>query len=144
MNEERAAGVAAIVLILGEFLPWYGGSFNVGTLINVENVHRNYSGFQSFSLVELALVITAVAVLALLLANRRVAGLHLPVRVGTLIAGAGVWSLLLLLFRTLDRPEIDGLKLSLQWGFLVVMAAAAVILAAGLRMREETEPSIHT
>ena len=84
------------------------------------------STFGPFSFVELAEILTALAILLLL--KRRADGyeFHLPFGDGTAIAAAGIWCGLLILVRLFDRPL--GLN-------LLALACAALVFAAGVRER---------
>src|SRR3954453_7822732 len=84
------------------------------------------STFRPFSWVEVAEILTAVAVLLLL--KRRADGyeFHLPFGDGTAIAAAGLWCGLLILVRLFDRPLGQN---------LLALACAALLVAAGLRER---------
>ena len=62
------------------------------------------STFGPFSFVELAEVMIAVGVLALLRARALGREFHLPFGDGTVIAAAGVWAGLLIVVRLFDRP----------------------------------------
>ena len=86
------------------------------------------STFGSFTFVEAAEVLTALAILLLL--KRRADGyqFHLPFGDGTAIAAAGVWSALLILVRLFDRPLGQN---------LLALGCAAIIFAAGMRERSK-------
>lgn len=86
------------------------------------------STFGPFSFVEVAEILTAVAVLLLL--KRRTDGyqFHLPFGDGTAIAAAGLWCGLLILVRLFDRPLGQN---------LLALACAAIVFAAGFRERSK-------
>jgi hypothetical protein len=70
---------------------------------------------------------------------------HLPLSDATLVATAGFWSLVLLVFRVLDPPSRTGTRVAdrvevtrdytTRWGILVAFAAAALLAFAGVRER---------
>jgi hypothetical protein len=79
-----------------------------------------------FSFVEVAELVTAGAVVALLRARALERDFHLPIADGTAIAAAGAWCGLLIVVRLFDRPLGQG---------LLALAAAAVLVLAGLSAR---------
>ena len=99
-SEQRVAAVGSLLLIVSTFGP--------------------------FSWVEVAEILTAVAVLFLL--KRRADGVpfHLPFGDGTVIAAAGIWAGVLILIRLFDRPLGQN---------LLALACAALIFGAGVRER---------
>ena len=96
--EQRAAAVAALLLIVSTFGP--------------------------FSFVEAAMVLTGLAVLLLL--RRRAEGreFHIPFGDGTVIAAAGAWSALLIAFRLPERPLGQTLLALVCAGMLLVAGVA--------------------
>jgi hypothetical protein len=98
--EQRIAAVGSILLIISTFGP--------------------------FTWVEVAEILTALGVLALL--KRRADGIafHLPFGDGTAVMAAGVWCGLLILVRLFDRPLGQN---------LLALACAAIVAGAGLRER---------
>ena len=100
-SEQRVAAVGSILLI-------------------VSTVSSN------FTWVEVAEIVTALAVLLLL--KRRADGyeFHLPFGDGTAIAAAGVWCTLLILVRLFDRPLGQS---------ALALAGALLILGAGISER---------
>jgi hypothetical protein len=96
--EQRAAAVGAVLLAVSTFGP--------------------------FSLVELAELLIAFAVLALLRARALGKRFHLPFGDGTVIAAAGVWAGLLIVVRLFDRPLGQN---------LLALVCAAILVLAGLR-----------
>jgi len=99
-TEQRVAGVGAVLLIVSTFGP--------------------------FSFVEAAIVLTALAVLALLRARANRRDFHLPSGDGTVILVAALWAALLIVVRLFDRPLGQS---------VLALACAAILAAAGLRER---------
>lgn len=100
--EQRVAGVAAVLLIVSTFGP--------------------------FSLVEAGVILTSLAVLALLRQRADRRRFHLPLGDGTVILAAGLWSALLIVVRVLDRDLGQS---------VLALVCAAVLAAAGLRERSK-------
>lgn len=84
------------------------------------------STFGPFSFVELAELMIAVGVLALLRARGLGKQFHLPFGDGTVIAGAGVWAGLLIVVRLFDRPLGQN---------LLALVCAALLVVAGVLER---------
>jgi len=84
------------------------------------------STFGPFSFVELAEILIAVGVLALLRARALGKEFHLPFGDGTVIAAAGVWAALLIVVRLFDRPLGQN---------LLALVCAAVLAFAGVLER---------
>jgi hypothetical protein len=84
------------------------------------------STFGPFSFVELAEILIAAGVLALLRARALGKEFHLPFGDGTVIAAAGIWAGLLIVVRLFDRPLGQN---------LLALVCAAILMLAGLRER---------
>ena len=84
------------------------------------------STFGPFSFVELAEILTAAGVLALLRARALGKTFHLPFGDGTVIAAAGVWAGLLIVVRLFDRPLGQN---------LLALVCAAILVIAGISER---------
>jgi hypothetical protein len=79
-----------------------------------------------FSFVELAELLVAAGVLALLFARAEGSEFHLPFGDGTVIAGAGIWAGALIVVRLFERPLGQS---------LLALTAAAILFLAGARER---------
>jgi hypothetical protein len=84
------------------------------------------STFGPFSFVELAEILTAAGVLALLRTRALGKKFHLPFGDGTVIAAAGVWAGLLIIVRLFDRPLGQN---------LLALVCAAILVIAGISER---------
>jgi hypothetical protein len=137
-DEQRLAGLAAAALLVTMILPWYQKS------VAVENrlVDDSLSAFSVFSFVEAAVFVVVLGVFALLHARVQEKGFHLPGGDGTVIAAAGIWAAVLLLWRVFDRPDVEGrgATVGISWGFFFAFVAAAALAVAGLRMRAAHTP----
>ena len=131
-KELQLAALAALVLALSMFLPWYQKSLVVGR----DLAQGNVNALGAFTFVEAAILLDCVAVLFLVWARSRQKGFHLPGGDGTAISLAGGWAVLLILYRALDQPDDMGI----QWGMFVAFAAAGALVAAGLRVRAMHAP----
>jgi len=128
------AGVAVIVASL--LLPWWRAPADRSLVV---------TGIGDFGFVEGALVLTAAMVLALVL---RVGAGHVPprpLREWALLVVGGAWAGVIVGYRMFDRPEFTlgdaDEPYDLGYGIMLALAGAALIVAAGLRLREqEAEP----
>jgi hypothetical protein len=84
------------------------------------------STFGPFSFVELAELLLAAGVLALLFARGEGQNFHLPFGDGTIIATAGVWAAVLIVARLFERSLGQN---------LLALACAAILFLAGARER---------
>jgi hypothetical protein len=103
--EQRVAGVAALLLVVSTFGP--------------------------FSFVEAAMVLTGLAVLLLLRKRAEGAEFHIPFGDGTVIAAAGAWCALLIVFRLPERPLGQT---------LLALVCAGLLLIAGVNERRKRLP----
>jgi hypothetical protein len=138
--ELRNAGIAAAVLALSLFLPWYTQSFVPEGAR--EFVKRNVSAFGVFSFVEAAVLLVAAAVLFLIWARSEGKGFHLPGGDGAAIMLAGGWAVLLLVWRLFDKPNAPNPSedYGLQWGIAAALAAAVALAVTGARVRAVHRP----
>lgn len=103
--EQRLAGVSAVLLVVSTFGP--------------------------FSFVEAAIVLTGLAVLLLLRKRAEGREFHIPFGDGTVIAAAGAWCALLIVFRLPERPLGQS---------LLALVCAGVLLVAGAAERRKRPP----
>jgi hypothetical protein len=123
------AGVAAIAASLP--LPWWRAPGHRDLVV---------TGLGDFGFAEGALVLTATMVVLLVL---RVGAGHAPprpLREWALLLTAGVWAAVIVAYRMFDRPEftLGGADepYDLGYGIVLALGGAALIAAAGLRLRE--------
>lgn len=134
-REQKLAGGAALGLFVAMFLPWYTRSFfSRGSF-----VHDDVNAFQVFSWVEAAVLLVSGSVLFLLYARSQRRGFHLPGGDGTAIMLAGGWTVLLIIWRMFDKPNLVGDE-GIQWGIFVALLAAGALTWAGVRMRAAHRP----
>jgi hypothetical protein len=133
-REQRVAALAALVLLLTLFLPWYQKSyFDTKTRTPAQD---SLSGFGSADFVMASVVLVALGVLALLWARGEGRGFHLPFGDGIVIMVGGIWAALLIFYRVLDHPDVSGAgaTIGIQWGVFVAFLAAAFLVYAGYRI----------
>jgi hypothetical protein len=130
--DQRLAVAAALALAVSLFLPWWRDPLGLTTI-----------AVRRLSFVEVALMLVAGAVLALMLGRAEGRPFHLPLSDGTLLAAGGTWATLLVLVRMLDPPSRTLTHASMtvtrdygiRWGALVALASAVTLAVAGTRTR---------
>jgi hypothetical protein len=130
--EGRLAAIAAAALFVTMLLPWYQ--------LQGRAVDRSVTAFGAFSFVEAAVLLVAIAVLALLFARAEERAFHLPGGDGTVVMAAGLWVVLLLVWRLFDKPDADDALVGVQWGIFLALGAAGLLAYAGSRMRRAARP----
>jgi len=135
--EFKLAGGAALALIVTLLLPWYEKNY----LAPGEGRLRTET-FRALSPVEAALLLVAAGVVYLVWARAERKAFHLPGGDGTVIAAAGGWSLLLIVYRMFDQPDVAGdvASVGLQWGIFAAFLAAGGLVLAGARVRAVDRP----
>jgi hypothetical protein len=129
---ERMAALGAAAMPVSMLFPWYG--FKLGSPLSA-------TALDSFNLAHAALLVTAAAVILLLL-SERAQDLPRPLDRGMLLIVAGIWAGLLVAFLIADPPDelidiaaIGGV--SIRYGAFVAAGAAAAIVVGGLRARHD-------
>ena len=127
---ERLCALGAFVVVASLLLPWYGIRFSGGLSV---------TGLDRFGFAHAALLLTVGSAVALI--ARRIAGRALPrpLGEGALIALAGAWGSLLVLYLLLDKPEklAGSTSIGLRLGGFVALGGTLAILAGGLRLHRE-------
>jgi hypothetical protein len=137
-SEMQQAAGAAGALVLTMFLPWYEKSYFNATGAQSANL----SAFGVFSFVEASILLVAAGVLYLIWARSQQKGFHLPGGDGVVIMAAGGWTLLLLVWRLFDKPDVSdrAATVGIQWGMFAALLAAGLLTAAGARVRAAHRP----
>ncbi len=136
------AAVAAAGLALSLILPWYSKSYFAVVNGQSRAASDSLSAFGVFSFVEAAVLLVAGGVIYLLYARAQRRGFHLPGGDGIVVFAAGLWALLLLVWRLFDKPDVDdpGATVGIAWGFLFAFLAAGALAAAGARLKAAHVP----
>ena len=129
---ERMAALGAAAMPVSMLFPWYG--FKLGSPLSA-------TALDSFNFAHAALLLTAAAVIFLLL-SERTEQLPRPLDRGVLLIVAGVWCTLLVAFLIADPPDelidiatIGGV--TIRYGAWVAAGASAAIVVGGLRARHD-------
>jgi hypothetical protein len=143
--EQRMAAISAILLLLSMLLPWYqetGSAIVDGKLASVSD---SKNAFQVYSFVEAAIFVVALGVLVLLWLRGEGRAFHLPGGDGTVIMAAGIWVMLLIFFRQLDKPDgrhegMFSTSVGVQWGIFIAFLLGALMAFNGVRIRATHTP----
>jgi hypothetical protein len=137
MSRERQIALgSALGLFVSMFLPWYSKTVVEGA----KAAQTSQSAFSAFSFVELAVLLVSAGVLAMLFSRAEGREFRLPGGDGTIVMIAGGWAALLIFYRMLDKPTLQGTQkitatVGVEWGIFIALLLALGLLAAGRRMR---------
>ena len=99
---EKIAAVSAIALLLIMFIfSWFGIDASAGTF----SASAGANAWESFGLIDLILFITVVAAIALAAMRANGQQVDLPVSPAAVVAGLGILSVVLVLFRIISPPD---------------------------------------
>jgi hypothetical protein len=138
--EQRLAGIAAVLLLLTMFLPWYTKETTAAVNGQPVTVSENRMAITVFSFVEAAIFLVAIGVAVLLFARVRGKAFHLPGGDGLVVTAAGAWATFLVFFRFVDKPQGQTGRgvltdYGLSWGIFFGLLAALFLGYTGLRLR---------
>jgi hypothetical protein len=137
---ERIAGISGLILLILLWLTWF--NLDVPDTPGVE-IDTGLSAWQAFSLIDIIVFITAVSAIALGLMAATQTSVNLPVTLSAIVAGLGILSVLLILFRIISPPDFEAFGVTVadtnrSYGvFLGLLAALGVTYGAWLTMQEE-------
>jgi len=143
--EQRLAGLAALGLFASMFLPWYSKTDTFVVHSAAKATATSLSAFQAFSFVEAAVLLVSAGVLTMLFARGEGRVFQLPGGDGLVVLVAGGWSALLIFYRLLDKPGLQGndrvtATVGVEWGIFIALLLALGLVVAGGRMRAEERP----
>lgn len=139
-REQRWAALTAIGLFVSMLLPWYS---KTNTFVEHNAAHASQaslSAFQAFSFVEAAVLLVSAGVLAMLFTRAEGRAFHLPGGDGTIVTLAGAWAALLIFYRLLDKPSLQGTQritatVGVEWGIFIALLLALAMAYVGRRIR---------
>ncbi|HEU4703120.1 MAG TPA: hypothetical protein VFS37_11625 [Conexibacter sp.] len=135
---EKIAAVAAVVLFILMFFDWYTVSVSGGLL---GGLSVGGSAWQSFGFIDIVLLVTILAAIALAVLTATERSPALPVTLSVIVTALAGLATLLVLYRLIDTPVgdvPDGVDVSRTvWAFLGLVAVAAITYGGYLSMREE-------
>jgi hypothetical protein len=139
-REQRWAALAAIGLFVSMLLPWYSKTSTFVEHNAARSSQASLSAFQAFSFVEAAVLLVSGGVLAMLFARAEGRRFQLPGGDGTIVTLAGAWAALLIFYRLLDKPSLQGTQritatVGVEWGIFIALLLALTMLFVGRRIR---------
>jgi hypothetical protein len=140
-SERRLAAVAAILLLVSLFLPWYQETVIApGAAAKLQSTSASLTGWGAFSFVEAAILLVAGAVLTLLYQRAEGRAFHIPGGDGGVITAAGLWVCVLVIWRIFDKQGTSSrgqfaTTSGIEWGIFVALAVAGLLAYAGSRIR---------
>jgi hypothetical protein len=141
-SEQRLAAIAALALLISMLLPWYRESQTIVVKGQAQRLVNSLNAFEVYSFIEAAIFVIAIATLVLLWARAERKAFHLPGGDGTIIMGAGLWTMFLVFYRQFDRPNRSGVNVdvSVNWGIFIAFLLGALLAYAGYRLRAAHVP----
>ena len=135
-RERRTAAIAAAVLWVTLFLPWYQAS----VVSRSSKVGESLSGWAAFSAVEALILILSLGTVLLLFLRAEGRLAHAPGRDGWTITVAGAISVFLVILGLFNAPSPASrgqyvLSTGLEWGIFLALLAAIALTWAGGRIR---------
>jgi hypothetical protein len=147
-RDQRLAALTSLGLFVSMLLPWYSKTDTVVVRNAAHATEQSLSAFQAFSFVEAAVLLVSAGVLALLFARAEERDFHLPGGDGTIVMIAGAWAAILIFYRLLDKPGLQGNEkvtsaVGVQWGIFIALLVALGLAYVGKRIRAtEHEPPL--
>src|ERR1700682_3228359 len=145
-REQRRAALASLGLFVSMFLPWYSRTDTFVDHGVAKATQTSSSAFQAFSFVEAAVLLVSAGVLAMLFARAERQRFQLPLGDGLVVMSAGGWTALLIFYRLLDKPGLQGNQritatVGVMWGIFIALLLALGLAYAGGRMRAAERPA---
>jgi hypothetical protein len=142
---QRRAALAALGLFVSMLLPWYDKTDTVVVHGAAKATQTSLSAFQAFSFVEAAVLLVSAGILTMLFARAERRTFQLPGGDGRIVMVAGGWTALLIFYRLLDKPGLQGNEqvtstVGVEWGIFIALLLALGLVVAGGRMRAEERP----
>jgi hypothetical protein len=143
--EQQLAALASLGLFVSMFLPWYDKTDTVVVHGAAKATQTSLSAFQAFSFVEAAVLLVSAGVLTMLFARAEGRVFQLPGGDGVIVLIAGGWTALLIFYRLLDKPGLQGNErvtstVGVEWGIFIALLLALAVAYAGARMRALERP----
>jgi hypothetical protein len=138
-RDQRLAALTSFGLFVSMLLPWYSKTVIVRTRGGGTGT-QSLNAFQAFSFVEAAVLLVSAGVLAMLFARAERRDFHLPGGDGTIVMLAGAWTAILIFYRMLDQPGLQGNEklvssVGVKWGIFIALLVALGLTYVGKRIR---------
>ena len=146
---EMIAAVAAVVLLVVMFFGWFGIDVEGVTGLSQDELEAAGEAFanvdaaadsftanawESFGFIDIILLVTIIAAVALAAISASATQVNLPVALSAIVAGLGILSTLLVIYRIIDPPYGFDRKFGV---FLGLVAAAGIAYGGWRAMQEE-------
>jgi hypothetical protein len=143
--EQRLAAAVSVGLFVSMFLPWYSKTDTVVVRDAAKATQTSLSAFEAFSFVEAAVLLVSAGVLGMLFARVEQRDFQLPGGDGLIVMIAGSWTAILIFYRLLDKPGLQGNEritatVGVEWGIFLALRLALGLVYAGARMRATERP----
>jgi hypothetical protein len=144
-GERRLAAVMALGLLVSMFLPWYSKTDTLIVQGAPRSTQTSLNAFQAFSFVEAAVLLVAGGVLVLLFKRAEGLDFRMPGGDGLVVMVAGAWAALLVFYRLLDKPGLQGTQrvtatVGVEWGIFFALLIALGLAYAGRRIHAGERP----
>lgn len=145
-SERRLAVLAALLLFLSLFLPWYQESVIAsGKATSIVSATESLTGWGAFSWVEAAVLLVSVGVIVLLFERADGRAFHVPGGDGWAVTIAGGWTCFLIVYRMFDKQGTTEYRqyattAGIEWGIFIALAVAVLLTVAGVRIRAANRP----
>jgi hypothetical protein len=133
-GEKIAAGSAIALLIIMFLFDWFGFGGTIDTGIGTVDIGGGFNAWQSFGFIDLVLFVTIVAAITVAAMAAGAGGSSLPVAGSAVVAGLGILSTLLIIYRIIDPPGGSGREIGVFFGLI---ACAGIAYGGWLAMQEE-------
>lgn len=132
---EKIAGISAAILFIDMFLlDWFGFGGRVETVVGSIDVGGGANAWQAFGFIDIILFLTIGAAIAVAVMAANANDVNLPIAGSALVAGLGILSTVLILYRILDTPFGADRKIGV---FIGLLAAAGIAYGGWAAMQEE-------
>lgn len=140
---EKIAGASAVLLFIFMFFDWFSVEVSVSTGGFAGSASEGGSAWQAFSAIDLFLLLTVVVAVAVAIIRLSDAMVEPPVSLNAIAAVLGGISVLLILYRIIDTPDVGnfpGVSVDVSpsiGAFLGLIAAAGIAYGSYRAMQEE-------
>jgi len=143
VREQRTAALAALLLFITLFLPWYSETGIASSKSGLASRAISLSAWNAFGLVQALVLFIIVGVLALLFARGEGRAFRLPGGDGAMIAFLGSFTTVLVFYGMFDKPASVGVTKAgvaaiasgISWGIFLALFASIWLGWTGVAMR---------
>jgi multisubunit Na+/H+ antiporter MnhF subunit len=136
---EKIADASAVLLFIFMFFEWFNVDISGGE--GLFTISGGFNAWESFSFIDIILLITVLAAVAVAVIRLTDALVEPPVSVNAVVAILGAISVLLIVYRIIDPPDfgvdVSGFDVGPSIGVFLGLIAAAGIAYGGYRAMQE-------